>query len=461
MATSVGEVSIPFMEKALKILVVDDDPLVGEFLRDALCQLGHEVAVVQSGIEGLKELLLQEFDLVICDMMMPGMDGLEFLKAVKERRLSADVVIITGFASIESAVEALKLGAYDYIQKPVRQEVLLSLVNRVAEKRYLLRENILLKETISRYRWQYGDIIGSSQKMQSLYSLLERLKGRLIPVLIYGESGTGKELVARTIWKESPRCNDIFIAVNCGTIVDTLAESELFGHVQGSFTGAYRDKKGLFEAANGGTLFLDELTELPLSIQAKLLRAIEQKKIRKVGDTKEIDVDVRLIVATNQDPDIAVEKGTLRKDLYYRLNVVCIKLPPLRERKEDIDLLLDHFVKKNGIEAGVEFFSDEALEVLKTYDWPGNVRELEHLVQRMIIFCDSNKVQVEDLPIFDKETSERRNYNSSIPLNLKENEAKLIERALQVCNGNKLRAAKLLGINPSTLYRKLKRLSQE
>jgi len=449
------------MEKALKILVVDDDPLVGEFLRDALCQLGHEVAVVQSGIEGLKELLLQEFDLVICDMMMPGMDGLEFLKAVKERRLSADVVIITGFASIESAVEALKLGAYDYIQKPVRQEVLLSLVNRVAEKRYLLRENILLKETISRYRWQYGDIIGSSQKMQSLYSLLERLKGRLIPVLIYGESGTGKELVARTIWKESPRCNDIFIAVNCGTIVDTLAESELFGHVQGSFTGAYRDKKGLFEAANGGTLFLDELTELPLSIQAKLLRAIEQKKIRKVGDTKEIDVDVRLIVATNQDPDIAVEKGTLRKDLYYRLNVVCIKLPPLRERKEDIDLLLDHFVKKNGIEAGVEFFSDEALEVLKTYDWPGNVRELEHLVQRMIIFCDSNKVQVEDLPIFDKETSERRNYNSSIPLNLKENEAKLIERALQVCNGNKLRAAKLLGINPSTLYRKLKRLSQE
>jgi len=461
MATSVLEVPMSFMEKMLKILVVDDDPLVREFLQDALCQLGHEVAVVQSGIEGLNALLTQEFDLVICDMMMPKMDGLEFLKAVKGRKLSADVVIVTGFASIESAVEALKLGAYDYIQKPVRHELLLSLVNRVAEKRYLLRENILLKETISRYRWQYGDIIGSSQKMQSLYSLLERLKGRTIPVLIYGESGTGKELVARTIWKESPRCNDIFIAVNCGTIVDTLAESELFGHVQGSFTGAYRDKKGLFEATNGGTLFLDELTELPLSIQAKLLRAIEQKKIRKVGDTKEIDVDVRLIVATNQDPDMAVEKGILRKDLYYRLNVVSIKLPPLRERREDIDLLLDYFVKKNGIDAGIEFFSKEALEALRAYDWPGNVRELEHLVQRLIIFCDSNKVRVEDLPLFKKETCEGPNANSSTDLALKENEAKLIQKALKIAQGNKLKAAKLLGINPSTLYRKLKKISQE
>lgn len=443
----------------MRILVVDDDPHIRGYLQDALVEMGYVVTCAPDGFSALNKLLEDEFDLVISDLKMPGLDGAQLLKEIKLKWPDTEVVIMTGYGSVESAVEAIKTGAYYYLQKPVQIDLLRSLIQKIKEGRILDQENRLLKQNLSKYRQSYSEIIGASPKMQELYTALERVKGKDLPVLIYGESGTGKELVARTIWRESPRADKLFVPVNCGTIVHTIAESELFGHVKGAFTGAVKDKKGLFEAAEGGTLFLDELTELPTNVQAKLLRAIEEKRIRKVGDFKEIPVNVRLIAATNQDPEMALQKGSLRKDLYYRINVVSIRIPPLREREGDVDLLLDYFLKRHGHKKGIQTITQEALESLRRYHWPGNVRELEHLAMRIIIFFDDAKVGVEDLPILDSGflSWERHQRAKEIP-SLQEIEVELIKKALDRAGGNKKEAAKILGINPSTLYRKLKRL---
>lgn len=444
----------------MRILVVDDDLHLREYLSETLSALGFFTTCAQDATSALECLSKEEYDLVLSDLRMPGLNGLEFLKVVKKEWPWVEVVVITGYGTVESAVEAIKMGAYYYIQKPIQLELLLSLIQKINDQKSLSTLLRLQRETLSKFRQRYGEIIGGSPKMQEVYTAIESVKGREIPILISGESGTGKELVARTIWMESPRADKAFIPLNCGTIVPTIAESELFGHVKGAFTGAVKDKKGLFEAAQGGTLFLDELTELPPNVQSKLLRAIEEKRIRRVGDFKEIPVDVRLIAATNQDPEAALRMGTLRKDLYYRLNVVPIRIPPLREREGDVELLLDYFLKKHGDERGIDALSEEALEALRRYHWPGNVRELEHLALRIVIFFQDKKVGVKHLPMLDMGLSiSSENSIQEEIYTLKKTEVELIKKALEKTSGNKREAAKLLGINPSTLYRKLKKLS--
>ncbi len=458
-----GNISLMREEKTLnqKILVVDDDPFIREFLLEALSSSGSWAECAGDGISALRLISEKDFDILLTDLRLPGMDGIELLRQVKQIKPGVEVIIMTGYGTVESAVEAIKTGAFHYIEKPVNLELLNSLLEKIRQLKSLYAENRLLKESISKYRKNYGEIIGSSPRMQEVFTALEKVKGKDLPVFIYGESGTGKELVARTIWKESLRADEIFIPVNCGTIVPTIAESELFGHVKGAFTGALKDKKGLFEAANGGTLFLDEVTELPIGIQVKLLRAIEQQKIRRVGDSKERSVNVRLIAATNENPDSSLQNGKLRKDLYFRLNVVSISLPPLREREGDLELLLDHFLKKHGEKRGIGAITEEAMDHLKRYHWPGNIRELEHFVLRALLFRTGEMVGIEDLAIINRGMLSHKGIDLSPPYSLKEKELDLIKAALQKTGGKKKEAATLLGIHPTTLYRKLKALGIE
>jgi DNA-binding NtrC family response regulator len=429
------------------ILFVDDDQQILEVVSTYLTRNGCVVDTVENGLVALEQIKQKDYAVVFTDLIMPQISGLDLLKTVKETTPSTEVVIITGYGTIESAIEALKCGGYDYLQKPINLERLKILIDRIVEKRRLQLENVLIKRRL-KDRFNYDQLVGKSSKMQNIYEIIDRISTGSPTVLIQGESGTGKELVANVIHQNSVRKDQPFIPVNCGAISEGLLESELFGHVKGAFTGAIKDSIGLFKAADGGTIFLDEIAEVAPSLQVKLLRALQEKKIRPVGSTRESEVDVRVIAATNKNLEEAIENKSFRKDLYYRLNVIWVQMPPLREIKDDVPHLVNHFIKKFSKESHrqVTRIAPEALNLLMQYDWPGNVRQLENVIERAFALGAGEIISPLDLPPEICNTDQHMNI-SPANLNIADNEKVLIRRALQLSNGNKAEAAKLLGIN--------------
>lgn len=443
--------------ETLPILFVDDDRNILDVVCEYLTRHGYRVDTADSGALAIKKIENHDYAAVFTDLIMPEIGGLEVLKAAKELNLGTEVIILTGFGTIESAIEALKLGSYDYLQKPINFERLKILIDRICETKRLEQENSLYKQRLKE-RYNFDQLVGRSARMQQIYSMIDRISSGTPTVLIRGESGTGKELVANVIHQNSRRHNRPFIPVNCGAIAEGLLESELFGHVKGAFTGAIKDSIGLFKAADGGTIFLDEIGEVPLALQVKLLRALQERKIRPVGDTREVEVDVRVISATNQNLEKAIESKSFREDLYYRLNVISIHMPALREMKDDIPHLVNHFILKlnNETQRTVNQVTPEAIDLLMRYDWPGNVRQLENVMQRAFALGVGNTIHTDDLPreIRDLNRATQPQFGN---YNLAENEKVLIAQALKESGGNKAQAAKLLGINLTTVYRKLEK----
>jgi len=440
-----------------RVLFVDDDRQILDMIHQFLTRVGFSVTTAENGQSALSSLQQADFDVVFTDLRMPDIDGMELLKTIKEQRPDTEVIVITGFGTIESAIEALKHGSYDYLQKPIDFQRLKLLIERIREKKKLENENRLIKQRLKEI-YANDQLIGNSLPMQKVYAVINRIGHRSPTVLIQGETGTGKELLANVIHQNSDRVKKPFIPLNCGAIVEGLLESELFGHVKGAFTGAIRDKVGLFKAADGGTLFLDEITELNPALQVKLLRVLQGKRVMPVGDTREYEVDVRVIAATNMDVEKALQNRKLRKDLYYRLNVVSITLPPLRERADDIPLLVRHFIGKQkppGREAPMKV-SPEAMSVLMAYPWPGNIRQLENVFERAYALGVRDTLQVDDLPIEIRGAG--ADYRVPVSsLNLVENEKLLVRKALEISGGNRAEAAKLLGVDASTVYRKIEK----
>ncbi len=380
-----------------QILIVDDELSMREFLSILLEREGYTPSTAANGFDAIKMLEKQDFDLVISDINMPGLNGLGLLEKIKSITTQTAVLMITAFSTTEQAVEAMKFGAYDYISKPFKVDEIKLLVRNALEKQQLILENNRLKSQLHNSHY-CGGLVGKSSKMLDLFSTIQKVATSSATILICGESGTGKELVAKAIHCNSDRCNKPFIAVNCGAIPETLMESEFFGHAKGSFTGAVADRSGLFEQANGGTLFLDEIGEVPLLLQAKLLRVLQEREVRRVGGGDVRKIDVRIITATNRDLEKQVREGLFREDLFYRLNVIQLTIPPLREREEDIPLLLEHFYKKySGIQQSHDFISGEALSILMNYRFPGNVRELENIVERGVAL-GARKITTDSLP---------------------------------------------------------------
>lgn len=446
------------------IHLIDDEPIIHDVLGQLLEAEGYEVEISSSGEEALKKFEEQKFDLILLDLLMPGMDGLEVLKEIKKIDPETLVIIITAYASVESALSAIKMGAYDYIQKPFKNDELLMTINRALEHRRLEEENIRLKDELKK-KFSFNNIIGKSQPMINVFELIKAAAPTRSTILIQGESGTGKELVARALHLNSNRANHPFIVVNSGSLPPDLLESHLFGHVKGAFTGAVTDKKGLFEAADKGSIFFDEISSISPETQVKLLRVMQDREFMRLGGTKNIKVDVRIIAATNTDLEKLIEQKIFREDLYYRLNVIKIELPPLRSRKEDIPLLVKHFIelfsKENNKQ--VEDVSEDVMKILMDYDWPGNVRELENVIERAVVLCKSKIITREVLPSFlvdGRRIKLDEIYDSN--LNLKENitefQKKLILSALEKSGGVQKRAAQLLGLKPTTLNEMLKRL---
>jgi two-component system response regulator PilR (NtrC family) len=435
-----------------EVLVVDDEQSLTEFL--ALFFRGEGFRVRTAGSVDAARHLLAEVtpDLVLCDILMPDGNGLDLLREIKTRTPELPVVMMTAYTSTKTAIEAMKLGAYDYVSKPFDVEELKVTVNRALEKRQLEEENVYLRRELHG-RYSFANIIGSSRKMHEVFSLVERVAKTSSTVLVHGESGTGKELIARAIHFASPRAAGKVLSINCGALPENLLESELFGHERGSFTGAVRDKKGLFQEADKGTLFLDEIGEMTPTMQVKLLRALQEKRVRKVGGTQEEPVDVRIIAATNQNLEARVAEGSFREDLYYRINVIPIHLPPLRQRREDIPLLVEHFLKKYADEIATEprRISVEAMKVLEGYAWPGNVRELENVIERAVALATEPTLTTRDLPT--QLTEGRANETGTITLpeegleleaHLDGVRAQLMAQALDRCDGVQTKAADLL-----------------
>jgi len=386
-----------------KILVVDDEQSMREFLSICLRRAGHQVVVAQSGAEAIERLGAEPIDVVVTDLQMPGgMDGLGLLRAIKQGPASPatdpEVILVTAFATTDTALAAMKQGAYDYLTKPFQIDEINAVIGRALEKRALVEDNLALREQLAG-RARLAQLLGKSRAMQKVFELIGKIHSARTSVLVTGESGTGKELVARALHSEGNRAKLPFVAVNCGAIPEELMESELFGHKKGAFTGAVADQPGLFQEADGGTLFLDEIGELSLGLQVKLLRVLQERKVKRVGGTEEIEVDVRVIAATNRDLEAEVSRGAFRADLYYRLNVIELCLPPLRHRREDIPLLAEHFLRKFGVEHGrAPRMSPEAMRRLESYDFPGNVRELENLIERAVALSSSSMIGLSDLP---------------------------------------------------------------
>jgi DNA-binding NtrC family response regulator len=445
------------LKEDVEILFVDDEVEMRTIVKKYLSLIGYKVTTVDNGQKALNLMKAKDYWIVITDLMMPRMNGIEFLLAVKERYPGTEVVMITGYGAVDSAVEALKLGCYDYIQKPFQLERLKTIIERIIEEKHLRWENKLLKKKLKE-RYKYYDLVGVSLKMQEVYETIERISDTTSTILIQGESGTGKELIAKIIHQHSNRKEGPFIAVNCGAITAGLMESELFGHKKGSFSGAIRDKIGLFKAADKGTIFLDEVLEVPALLQVKLLRILQEKRLRPVGDTDEFEVDVRVIAATNGNPENAIKSGALREDLFYRLNVIRVMLPSLKERKEDIPLLANHFLHKYNErnKRMVTGVSEEVMDILLNYAWPGNVRQLENVIERALALGAHETIEGTDLPPEITKMQEKEKPSEEI-FDLTQNEIKIIKRALLKTGNNKTVAAALLGINTATLYRKLKR----
>src|SRR4051794_24286894 len=382
------------------ILIVDDERSMREFLAIFLRRAGHRVEAAAGGADGLAALATREFDVVITDLRMPGVGGLEILAEAKKLYPETQAIAVTAFATTETAIAAMKAGAYDYLTKPFKVDEDRLVVERALERRVLHRENVVLRDEI-KGRYKLDRLIGKSPAMQRVFEMIRKIAPARTSDLLIGESGTGKELAARALHELSPRSDRPFVAINCGAIPETLIESELFGHVRGSFTGANTDKQGLFEAAHGGTLLLDEVAELPVAMQVKLLRVLQERKVKPVGGVSEREVDVRIVAATNRDLETEVEKGTFRQDLFYRLNVIQLRLPPLRERREDIPLLVDHFSRKFAAEHGrnITGTAPEAMSALMAYHFPGNVRELENLIERAVTLAPADEISLEALPM--------------------------------------------------------------
>ncbi|MEK7385091.1 MAG: sigma-54 dependent transcriptional regulator [candidate division NC10 bacterium] len=448
-----------------RVLVADDERSMRDLLAIMLKQAGHDVALAEGGAEAIEALKREPFDLIVTDLRMREVDGLAVLRAAKEHSPQTVVLVITAFASTETAVEAMKLGAYDYITKPFKMdEVKLTIANALERKR-LQDENQALKRQLRRERG-FENFVGRNRQMLDIFDTIRKTADSLSTVLITGESGTGKELVARALHEESSRRTGPFVSVNCGAIPETLMESEFFGHLKGAFTGAVASTTGLFSAANGGTLFLDEITEVPHSVQVKLLRAIQEREVRRVGDTRDVKVDVRLIAASNRDVAKAVAGGMLREDLFYRLNVIPIHIPPLRERREDIPLLVAHFIKKIAAELGksVRGVTPEALAILESYHWPGNIRELENVIERALVLGSGEMLDTDALPADLRRPRDVQDVPVEIPesgldlqATLDQIEQRYIQMALSRTGGVQTRAAELLRVSFRQLRYKLQK----
>src|SRR5580700_1841417 len=451
------------MSDAMKtrLLVVDDEQSIRRLCMTIGNTLGYACAEAESAEAALARVESDAPDLILTDLKLPTMSGVELLKQSKALLPHTEVAIMTGHGSIESAVDAMKLGAYDYIEKPFRVEKMRLLLQRMAEKVHLVTENEFLRERVTTEENLDG-IIGTSANIQDVLRMISRLKDTRTPVLISGESGTGKELAARAIHFRGSMAQTPFIAVDCGSLVPTLMESELFGYEKGAFTGASKSKDGLFQAANGGTIFLDEIGELPLEMQAKLLRVLQEKEVRPVGSNEKVNVDVRVIAATNRDLEAAYREGTFRKDLYFRLNVVTVHLPALRDRRSDIPMLVHHFLDRYAPESHLQV-TTAAMNSLLNYEWPGNIRELENCIARAITLGDRRVIDVSDLPpsIRSEQAASAggilQDAASLSTTALAEMEKMTILRVFEQANGDKAMAGRMLGISRATLYRKLKR----
>jgi len=445
----------------MNILIVDDETAIRETCASVAQQTGMKAVAVATAEEALDVLEHSAVDILLTDLKLPQTTGVELLKLVHDLHPEVAVVVLTQYGTIESAVEVTRLGAMDYVTKPFRIEELRSRLERVARAVELQQENRLLREQLQT-RPGFGGLIGVSMKMQRVYKTIEKVSQHEYPVLILGESGTGKELVARSIHYSGPRKDRPFVPVDCSALVPTLIESELFGYVKGAFTGAMQAKQGLLEAAQGGTLFLDEIGDMPVDLQAKLLRALQEREVKPVGSTERRHINVRVIAATNRDLETAIRAGTFRQDLYFRLNVVQVKLPALRDRKSDIPLLVTAFLEKfSDPQGSVRTISEDAMRRLIAYDWPGNVRELENAIERAVALGSGPILHVADLPSnLQYPTSERAPEKDEI-LPLEEMERRAILRTLRETGGDKLSAARMLGIGKTTLYRKLKQYHME
>ena len=445
------------------ILVVEDEELMRSILRKLLENEGYHVLTADSAENALEIFSTTDIELTLTDIRMAGMDGLELLDQLKNIENEALVIIMTAYSSIDSAIAALRKGAYDYITKPFVNEDLLQTVRNALRTKELFKENRALRRELEN-KYSFSEIIGNSASLQAVFRLIEKVSATNASILIQGESGTGKELVARAIHQHSPRFNKPFVAINCGALPESLLESELFGHTKGSFTGAIADKKGLFRAADGGTLFLDEIGEIPLSLQVKLLRALQEHEITPIGSTVPVKFDARIVAATNRNLEEEVGKGNFREDLFYRLNVIEVFLPPLRERREDIPLLAKHFVGKAAKEQKQieKPISKEAMGALINYNWQGNIRELQNALERAFILSNS-EIDLESLPpklkINSTQGFEIRDPDGLNPT-LEEVERRYVLEILKTVNQDKTLAANILGIDLSTLYRKLKRYDE-
>ncbi len=442
-----------------RILVIDDDRGHAEATAETLERAGHACVIATSGNEGAHRIDTEAFDLVITDLVMRDQNGIDMVRRARAKSPDTEVIVMTGYPSYETAIEALNEGAYDYLDKPVDLNILRAKVRKVLEKQKLVRSNIELRRQLDK-KYGFEGILGQTEAMQRAFDTLQQVSRSTATVLILGESGTGKELVARAIHNNSPRRGHRFIGLNCAALQESVLESELFGHVKGSFTGAQGDHKGYFEAADKGTLLLDEIGDMPMSIQIKLLRVLEYGEIFRVGSNEPIKVNVRLVAATNKNLAALIKDGKFREDLYFRLRVVTIELPPLRDRVEDIALLASSFLKEFAETHGrhVKDITPAAMEFLYDYSWPGNIRELRNAIESMVVLARKDVLDVDDIPSYLKSPRDRAETSSSVSgVNLEEAEKENIKRALARTEGNREKAAKLLGIGERTLYRKIKR----
>ncbi len=451
------------MEGRHRILVVDDEEPIRKGLARLIQTLGHQVELAGDAEEALQKALSAPPDLVVTDLQLPGRSGMDLIGDLKERGIDATLVVLTAHGTIDSAVEATRRGVYDYLVKPVEPDRLATVILKGLERAAMRQEVLLLRREMIR-SGRYQKLVGKSPAMLEIYRLIDQVAPSSASILITGESGTGKEVVARTIHNMSPRAAARFIAISCVAIPETLLESEMFGHEKGAFTGATASRPGCFELADKGTLFLDEIAEMPVSLQSKLLRVVEERKVRRLGGSREIPTDVRLLAATNASFKQRLESGLFREDLYFRLNVISIHIPPLRERVEDIPLLAQRFLDEYSQENGkaVAGFTTGAIDILTGYHWPGNVRELRNAIQRAVILCKEGEIQPSDLPPsvrpgIRKKSSSPNSLSVPIGAPLEEIERAVILETLSTCGGNKTRAATILGISPKTLHLKLRK----
>lgn len=436
------------------ILLIDDDATFARIFGRELKRMSYRVDYVDGGAKGLEAMRRGTYDIVLLDIFMPEVDGLSVLKSIKEKNPEMTVIMLTGGASVDTAIKSMKLGAFDYLTKPFQLEEVRICIEKALETKRLKESNERLKQGLAERG--FSEMIGESEAITSVFEMISKVSQSDSTVLLIGESGTGKELAARAIHRRSRRAEEPFVVVDCGALHESLFESELFGHERGAYTGAVRRKHGLFEVASGGTIFLDEIGEISVAIQAKLLRVIETGELRRLGGVGSMKVDVRIIAATNRNLEKMVSDGTFREDLYYRLNVFCIKIPPLRDRKDDIPALTDHFLsKKSRFSDEGARITDDALQLLLNSDWPGNVRELENTIERALILSEGGTIEIKDLPGALK-TGFRFDDSCGEFKKMSEIEDEYIRFILDKCGGNQTKAAQILGVDPKTIYRRMK-----